>query len=524
MADKTNLYNLPVLDENIKNIIPAILDLTPIGVGLFSEKGDIVYCNKKLEENIRLCNRNAVCNIKDSLDIPQDVRHALSHGEACLSVMYFDIKGNVLPQWEKGCTSIQVSYSYLTAQADNKNYFLILSKVISEEEDNRNLLIESTRIRQEQMQKLEEANKTLHNAIKQNKLILDNINSSLIYLKPDYTVVWKNSLGIYGDQKDKMYRIGTHCYEHFGKNEPCDICPVKKAHEDHLPKFRTFFDPSGLSLDVNVVPIVGEDNTIEGYLMRLDDVSNREKMIKELREAKQTAEASERAKMAFLANMSHEVRTPLNAIVGFVELLNSEAATGMGQVERDEYVNIIKSNVELLTTLVNDILDHSRLAGGYYMPAISEVDVEALCRNVLETVRERVPAGVELLLDIAEDAKCLKAQTDAQRVQQLLINFLTNACKYTAKGSITLGLRKETAMGGILLHFQVTDTGVGIPKEKGKVIFERFEKLNDFKQGTGLGLSICRLIADVLHGNVYLDEHYTSGARFVFELPLDYKE
>ncbi len=233
--------------------------------------------------------------------------------------------------------------------------------------------------------------------------------------------------------------------------------------------------------------------------------------------AREAAEYANQQKSVFLQNMSHEIRTPLNAIVGFSDVVNSEEDLGLTPEERREYLNLIHVNTDLLSTLVNDVLDLSKLESGTYTLTLASVAVGELCRGTLRSIASRVVPGVELKLDEpAGTASTLTLQTDAVRLQQVLTNFLTNACKYTERGSITLKYR-PLEDGGV--EFSVTDTGSGIPADKAETVFERFEKLNNFKQGTGLGLSICRRIAELVGGRVYVDTAYQAGARFVFVHP-----
>ncbi|ADV45044.1 ATP-binding protein [Bacteroides helcogenes] len=237
---------------------------------------------------------------------------------------------------------------------------------------------------------------------------------------------------------------------------------------------------------------------------------------KEAEHAREVAEYANRQKSIFLQNMSHEIRTPLNAIVGFSDVVNSEEDLGLTVEERADYLSLIHTNTELLTTLVNDVLDLSKLESGSYALALAPTCISDLCHATLRSIASRVPDGVQLKLDEPEDASFISFLTDAVRLQQVITNFLTNACKYTDRGSITLKYRIQED-GGIV--FSVTDTGCGISEDKAEIVFGRFEKLDTFKQGTGLGLSICRHIAELVGGRVYLDTTYTGGARFVFVHP-----
>ena len=236
---------------------------------------------------------------------------------------------------------------------------------------------------------------------------------------------------------------------------------------------------------------------------------------KDLRVAKDRAEESNRLKSAFLANMSHEIRTPLNSIVGFSDVL---AVGGSTEEEQQSYYQIIKTNSDLLLRLINDILDLSRLEANRVTLTWEECDVVQLCSQVVASVSfSRQSSNNQFLFSTSFET--FRMVTDVQRMQQVMINLLSNANKFTKQGKITLdfSVNEETQMA----VFSVTDTGCGIPKEKQGLVFERFEKLNEYAQGTGLGLSICKLIVHKWKGSIWIDPDYTGGARFVFSHPLN---
>lgn len=240
----------------------------------------------------------------------------------------------------------------------------------------------------------------------------------------------------------------------------------------------------------------------------------KEKAIAE--QARREAENANRLKSLFLQNMSHEIRTPLNAIIGFTEVLNSGEDLGLTEGERKEMLGLISTNTDLLTTLINDILDLSKLESNTYTLNLSDVPISQLCHSTLASVEHRAQPGVRLLLDEPPNASSLVLRTDAARLRQILTNFLTNACKYTEKGNIILAYCRKAGKW----EFSVSDTGCGIPADKVETVFERFEKLDNFKQGTGLGLNICQRIANLVRGQVYVDTSYTNGARFIFVHPV----
>lgn len=233
---------------------------------------------------------------------------------------------------------------------------------------------------------------------------------------------------------------------------------------------------------------------------------------KQLRVVAKEAEAANKKKSAFIASISHEIRTPLNAIVGFSELL---AISEYSEEEKIEFAGEVNHSSELLLNLVNDVLDLSRLESGKIKFSVKPNDLVSCCQKVLDSIRHRVKPGVRLTFTSSPESYTLK--TDALRLQQLLTNLLSNAAKFTSEGEINLSFAVDESKGEV--RFFVTDTGCGIPEDKCKKIFERFEKLDDFVQGTGLGLSVCQIISEQLKGSLSVDVSYKGGARFVFIHP-----
>lgn len=246
-----------------------------------------------------------------------------------------------------------------------------------------------------------------------------------------------------------------------------------------------------------------------------------QKMINELTAANKKAEIANAAKTRFVQNMSHEVRTPLNAIVGFSQLL-SLPDDSLTPEEKQEFSNHIMNNTKILIMLLEDILNTTDMDKGEYKITYDEGEVHFMCRAAISSSEHRLHSGVEMFYE-PDFEEPFRFRTDPQRVQQILINLLTNACKHTSKGKIVLS-SSLTAKPGFVT-FSVTDTGPGVPPDQAEAIFDRFTKLNSFVQGTGLGLSICREIAGLMGASVYLDTTYTGGgARFVFEVPVKNEE
>ena len=226
--------------------------------------------------------------------------------------------------------------------------------------------------------------------------------------------------------------------------------------------------------------------------------------------ARDKAEELDRLKSAFLANMSHEIRTPLNAIVGFSSLL----AETDSRSERQEYIKIVQENNELLLQLISDILDLSKIEAGTFNFVYTNVDVNETCAEIIKSISMKVSKGVELIFE--EPFPECYIYTDKNRFTQVISNFINNALKFTQQGSITLGYEQVSHQK---IKFYVRDTGMGIPEEKQKSVFERFVKLNTFVQGTGLGLSICKSIVSQMGGEIGVDSTEGIGSCFWFTHP-----
>lgn len=248
----------------------------------------------------------------------------------------------------------------------------------------------------------------------------------------------------------------------------------------------------------------------QNVFVLISDISDRIKRMENLLEARLHAEQADRMKTAFIANMSHEIRTPLNSIIGFTEII----ATEEDPKRKDEYLEIVHTNNALLLQLVNDILDLSLIESGKYEMSLSQTSVNNLILEIERTYRIKMKPNIEFrVVHPTEDISII---TDPNRVKQIIFNFLSNAIKNTDCGSITVGAEVVDNS----LRFYVSDTGRGIPQDKLKVIFNRFEKLNSFVQGTGLGLSIAESLVQHLGGEIAVESTLGEGSTFSFTLPL----
>lgn len=339
-----------------------------------------------------------------------------------------------------------------------------------------------------------------------------NIYKEALLEKADLLVKMGNKEEAYGQYGKVFSYIKTS----FEKNYPKEIdrlCTRFQADQlayqnerDHIVSMRFYL--AGITVSVLFLIFL----LVLGWkkIFRLKRSQMRQEAMKE-----KAVQAIQRKNM-FLSNMSHEVRTPLNAIVGFSAVLTDEDES-FDDESRREFSEIIKVNSFQLLKLINDILDFSDFENDNITFNIRTHDAVKLCNEVVETVMASRKLEVEMRFDT--DLSVLMLDTDDARLRQVLINLLVNAAKFTEQGSIVLELKMADA--GTAL-FSVTDTGCGIPPEKQHLIFERFEKLNDFVQGSGLGLSICQLIVKYMNGKLWVDSGYTRGARFCFTHPLKY--
>ena len=241
------------------------------------------------------------------------------------------------------------------------------------------------------------------------------------------------------------------------------------------------------------------------------DIDHQKTIEEELRIAKEKAENLDRLKSAFLANMSHEIRTPLNAIVGFASLL----VESDDKKERQDYVDIMQENTELLLQLISDILDLSKIEAGTLDFTMDYLDIKSFCEDIIRNYDIKEDKPVPVLL--APTLPNFYIYTDKKRLMQVITNFINNALKFTNRGQILLEyhLKEDTCE----IEFSVADTGMGIEPDKVDRVFDRFVKLNSFSKGTGLGLSICRSIIEHLGGTIGVESEMGTGSRFWFTHP-----
>ena len=311
---------------------------------------------------------------------------------------------------------------------------------------------------------------------------------------------------------------GKKCWQALYKDKTgeCEFCPKKHLIDENGQPTKVYswdyqrpFDKCWFR--VFSAAFAWIDGQI-AHVITSVDINHQKTIEEELRVAKEKAENLDRLKSAFLANMSHEIRTPLNAIVGFASLL----VESDDKKERQDYVDIMQENTELLLQLISDILDLSKIEAGTLDFTMDHLDIKSFCEDIMRNydIKEDKPVPVLLAPDLPE----YYVYTDKKRLMQVITNFINNALKFTNEGQIMLEYRHKAESNEI--EFAVTDTGMGIAPDKVDQVFDRFVKLNSFSKGTGLGLSICRSIIEHLGGTIGAESEIGVGSRFWFTHPL----
>lgn len=266
-----------------------------------------------------------------------------------------------------------------------------------------------------------------------------------------------------------------------------------------------------LCLELRFNVIRDKNSCLKAILCTYTDVTDIITAKKTFEDEKIKAQNSDRLKSKFLANMSHEIRTPLNAIVGFSDLLASDEFLD----EREGFNRLIQDNSQQLLTLINDILDLSKLDAGVANFNYSDFDLVELLNGLKLSLSSSFNKDkIEFILNI-QDPK-LMIHSDKQKFTQIISNYLTNSFKYTEKGIVSLSYKIQDSF----IEVQVSDTGIGISEDKKDKVFVRFEKLDNFAKGTGLGLSICKTLAENMGGNVGFESTEGVGSNFWVKLPI----
>ena len=490
--------------QNSERILHNIYKNLPVGIELYDKDGQMVDLNKKDMEMFRISNKEDILgvNIFENPILPEEIKQKIKDNENADFTFRYDFsKINKYYQPNSTTGFIDLTTKVTTLYDHNHepiNYLLI------------------------NVDKTEDT--IAYNKIQEFESFFDLVGD---YAKVGYA------------HFDALSRDGyalRSWYRNVGEEEGTPLPEIIGIHSHFHPEDRAvmidFLDKvikgesSKLSRDVRIRRADGnytwtrvnvlvrnyqpQDNIIEMLCINFDitELKETERM---LIGAKEKAEEADRLKSAFLANMSHEIRTPLNAIVGFSSLLE-EAEDAE---EKHLYATIIEENNKLLLQLISDILDLSKIEAGTFDIIPEQVDAQQLCNELLQSMQVRATEQVEILL--APELPELTFTSDKNRLYQVLLNFVTNALKFTSEGSIVIDYR----INGNEVRFSVQDTGMGIEPEKQEAIFTRFVKLNNFIAGTGLGLPICKSIVTQLGGKIGVESEPGKGSCFWFTYPIN---
>lgn len=361
---------------------------------------------------------------------------------------------------------------------------------------------------------LEKSKLQLESLISKQDLILKSLNFGLIFIDTDFYVQWENTDSIESPHIRRKYIPGKMCFEALKQEkEFCSICPLKAAMKTRSTITR-LLNIDNMDFEVTASPVYEADGQkLIGTLLRIEDITEKVKVYKMLREAKEKAEESNKIKTAFLANIRHEIRTPLNCILGFSDLISVTD----DENEKQEYMKILRNNSNLLLRLLDDIMELSALESGKFDLEFNPVNINELIDSIVVLMENKVKLS-EVKIQVVERIPECIINMDYNKLGQLITNLVDNACKFTRKGSIDIGYRFASCNNE--LYFYVRDTGIGIPSDKQKVIFDRFIKLNSCVPGTGLGLSICSVIVEKLNGTIGVDSEEGKGSCFWFKIPI----
>ena len=490
--------------QNSERILHNIYKNLPVGIELYDKDGQMVDLNKKDMEMFRISNKEDILgvNIFENPILPEEIKQKIRDNENADFTFRYDFS--------------KINKYY---QPDSTTGFIDLTTKVTTLYDHNHAPINYLLIN---VDKTEDT--IAYNKIQEFESFFDLVGD---YAKVGYA------------HFDALSRDGyalRSWYRNVGEEEGTPLPEIIGIHSHFHPEDRAamidFLDKvikgesSKLSRDVRIRRADGnytwtrvnvlvrnyqpQDNIIEMLCINFDitELKETERM---LIGAKEKAEEADRLKSAFLANMSHEIRTPLNAIVGFSSLLE-EAEDAE---EKHLYAKIIEENNKLLLQLISDILDLSKIEAGTFDIIPEQVDAQQLCNELLQSMQVRATEQVEILL--APELPELTFTSDKNRLYQVLLNFVTNALKFTSEGSIVIDYR----INGNEVRFSVQDTGMGIEPEKQEAIFTRFVKLNNFIAGTGLGLPICQSIVTQLGGKIGVESEPGKGSCFWFTHPIN---
>ena len=490
--------------HNSERILHNIYKNIPVGIELYNKNGDLIDLNKKELEMFHITHKEKIIgiNIFENPVLPEEIKPKIKENEDIEFTFQYDfskINGYYESEKSSGFLNLTTRITTLYDHARQPINYLLIN-------------VDKTE------------NTIAYNKIQEFKNFFELVGD---YAKVGYAHF--NALSRDG------YALSSW-YKNVGEEEGTPLPEIIGIHSHFHPEDRAVMldflakvikgESSKLCRDVRIRRADGnytwtrvnvlvrnyrpQDNIIEMLCINFD-ITQLKETEQMLIKAKDKAEEADRLKSAFLANMSHEIRTPLNAIIGFSSMLEEAE----DQEEKHQYITIIEDNNKLLLQLISDILDLSKIEAGTFDIIPEKVNAKQLCSDLFQAMQMKVTPQVELRLK--DDLPELTFTSDKNRLYQVLLNFVTNAFKFTSEGSITI----DYQINGNEVKFSVQDTGMGVEPEKQEAIFTRFVKLNSFIPGTGLGLPICQSIVTQLGGKIGVESEPGKGSCFWFTHPIN---
>ena len=490
--------------HNSERILHNIYKNIPVGIELYNKNGDLIDLNKKELEMFHITHKEKMIgiNIFENPVLPEEIKPKIKENEDIEFTFQYDfskINGYYESEKSSGFLNLTTRITTLYDHARQPINYLLIN-------------VDKTE------------NTIAYNKIQEFKNFFELVGD---YAKVGYA------------HFDALSRDGyalSSWYKNVGEEEGTPLPEIIGIHSHFHPEDRAVMldflakvikgESSKLCRDVRIRRADGnytwtrvnvlvrnyrpQDNIIEMLCINFD-ITQLKETEQMLIKAKDKAEEADRLKSAFLANMSHEIRTPLNAIIGFSSMLEEAE----DQEEKHQYITIIEDNNKLLLQLISDILDLSKIEAGTFDIIPEKVNAKQLCSDLFQAMQMKATPQVELRLK--DDLPELTFTSDKNRLYQVLLNFVTNAFKFTSEGSITI----DYQINGNEVKFSVQDTGMGVEPEKQEAIFTRFVKLNSFIPGTGLGLPICQSIVTQLGGKIGVESEPGKGSCFWFTHPIN---
>lgn len=490
--------------HNSERILHNIYKNIPVGIELYNKNGDLIDLNKKELEMFHITHKEKIIgiNIFENPVLPEEIKPKIKENEDIEFTFQYDfskINGYYESEKSSGFLNLTTRITTLYDHARQPINYLLIN-------------VDKTE------------NTIAYNKIQEFKNFFELVGD---YAKVGYA------------HFDALSRDGyalSSWYKNVGEEEGTPLPEIIGIHSHFHPEDRAVMldflakvikgESSKLCRDVRIRRADGnytwtrvnvlvrnyrpQDNIIEMLCINFD-ITQLKETEQMLIKAKDKAEEADRLKSAFLANMSHEIRTPLNAIISFSSMLEEAE----DQEEKHQYITIIEDNNKLLLQLISDILDLSKIEAGTFDIIPEKVNAKQLCSDLFQAMQMKATPQVELRLK--DDLPELTFTSDKNRLYQVLLNFVTNAFKFTSEGSITI----DYQINGNEVKFSVQDTGMGVEPEKQKAIFTRFVKLNSFIPGTGLGLPICQSIVTQLGGKIGVESEPGKGSCFWFTHPIN---